>query len=174
MGGKMELTEEQRQKLNAYAREYNKRPEVKERQKTRMQIYMREYTKRPEVKKKRKEYWKEYGKRPEVKQKRSEYNETYQDRAIIKLGGKCVNCGCTIMKTLDLNHINHDGKKNGKRESGKKVIQQILNDERNDIDVRCKVCNILYLWNHRGFNGWTVTWSPPERKALNTPVPIES
>ncbi|MBA7562050.1 hypothetical protein ES708_03699 [subsurface metagenome] len=60
------------------------------------------------------------------------------------LGGKCVICGLTDLRLLNLNHKNGGGTKDrGKRI---KVYREILSGVRgkNEYDVRCFNCNILY------------------------------
>lgn len=62
---------------------------------------------------------------------------------------KCVNCGCNIVKIIEINHINGGGAferykiyKNDPR----RFYRDILHGRRTceDLDLRCKVCNILY------------------------------
>lgn len=64
-------------------------------------------------------------------------------KAINKLGGKCVNCGETDLRVLQVNHLNGGG---GKDDKGLVFYRKIVKGERDieDLDVRCANCNILY------------------------------
>lgn len=67
-------------------------------------------------------------------------------KAIQKLGGKCINCGTTDIRVLQLNHINGGGKKEYDDYNYyiSKIYQEIIDGTRYDIDLRCANCNILY------------------------------
>ena len=83
------------------------------------------------------------------------------------MGGKCVNCGCTIPEALEINHKDGGGRKEyhsgsaGDRQ--KDMLFAILNESRstNDLELRCKVCNILhYVESIKKLPGkWTVKWT---------------
>jgi hypothetical protein len=62
------------------------------------------------------------------------------------LGGKCVNCGNTDIRVLQVNHKNHDGQKDPIQRSTTKFFTWILKGKipREQFDLRCANCNILY------------------------------
>lgn len=65
--------------------------------------------------------------------------------AIMILGGKCINCGNSDVRVLQINHKNGGGNKDFK-ENSVGVYRRIINhpETRKDYDVRCANCNILY------------------------------
>jgi len=70
------------------------------------------------------------------------------DRVIDLLGGKCVGCGITDKRILQINHKDGGGAKEYKKIGTNLFYRQILNGKRiiEDLDVRCANCNILYKW----------------------------
>lgn len=60
------------------------------------------------------------------------------------LGGKCVKCGITDLRLLNVNHLNGGG--TADRKDRIKVYRELRNGKRDkkDYDVRCFNCNILY------------------------------
>lgn len=61
----------------------------------------------------------------------------------------CVNCGCNIIKIIEINHINGGGafeRYKIYKNDARRFYRDILHDRRkyDDLDLRCKVCNILY------------------------------
>jgi len=61
------------------------------------------------------------------------------------LGGKCINCGISDWRLLQVNHINGGGNEERRIRTNYKTWEQILNGERSgEFDVRCANCNILH------------------------------
>ncbi len=62
------------------------------------------------------------------------------------LGGKCVRCGITDLRVLQINHLHHVGRTKRPHESGSDFYLRILDGRRDtsDLDIRCANCNILY------------------------------
>lgn len=93
------------------------------------------------------------------KQDRKEYREKLRLRAIVKLGGKCVNCGCDNRDALEFNHINGGGGKEYKANHRQtKIYLDIIYERRKDFELTCRVCNALhYLVKIKGLpNRWIV------------------
>jgi hypothetical protein len=92
-----------------------------------------------------------------------EYLRQLRIRAIEKLGGKCINCGCDDFQALEMNHINGGGRKETKKYGPmqKQLYYAIIAGRRNDIELTCKVCNSLhYLVKIKGLkNNWKITYS---------------
>jgi hypothetical protein len=67
-------------------------------------------------------------------------------KAIILLGGVCVNCGNTDIRVLQVNHKKGGGTKDFKAVSAYRIYKEIVEGKRpkEDYDVRCANCNILY------------------------------
>lgn len=68
----------------------------------------------------------------------------FKSAALIKMGGKCIGCGCTDSRVL---HINHkDGRPENEKKMGLEMYAAILDGTRatDDLDIRCANCNILY------------------------------
>ena len=64
-------------------------------------------------------------------------------RRVLELGGKCVNCGETDIRVLQINHIN--GRDNP------------------EVDVRCANCNILYEYERGNLREWPLKIRPWKR-----------
>ena len=89
-------------------------------------------------------------------------------RALEMVGGpRCVNCGCTDPRALEINHKNGGGGKQAReakaRHTGLHLTRLILSGKLNpaDFDVRCRLCNALdYLERtYPALKGrWTVLW----------------
>ena len=84
------------------------------------------------------------------------------------MGGKCVNCGCTIQDALEINHKNGGGRKEyhggGAGDRQKDILFAIMNGTRRteDLELGCKICNALhYIETIKKLLGkWTVMWAP--------------
>ncbi len=90
---------------------------------------------------------------------------------IMRLGGKCVYCGCDEIPLLHINHKNADGKMDKwGRAAG--LYRAILNGWRSteDLEVACVICNWVHYMRFKGHDNWSVIWAP-NGKALNTTVP---
>ncbi len=67
------------------------------------------------------------------------YETYFRLLAIEKLGGKCVKCGNSDLRVLQLNHVTER-----KNFNGSAVFSGILNGTVTDRDVRCANCNLIY------------------------------
>jgi hypothetical protein len=83
-------------------------------------------------------------------------------RAIAKLGGKCIYCGCDNPNALEMNHINGGGCQESKvhGRKTKSLYLDIVAGRRNDIELTCRVCNAVhYLVKLKGLpNKWKVIY----------------
>lgn len=90
-------------------------------------------------------------------------NRLLRVKAMLKIQSdiRCVNCGCNVIDIIEINHKNGGGSKEFAA-GNDKFYRAIVNGERktDDLDLRCKVCNIVYLVQSRGFHGHTVTFNP--------------
>ena len=79
-------------------------------------------------------------------------------RAIKFLGGRCVDCGCTDLRILNINHKNGNGGKTRPKDAGT-FYRNILNGTYNkdEFDVMCYNDNILYEYE-RGTRSWPDDW----------------
>lgn len=112
-------------------------------------------------KQKNRDYQKDWAKNNRASQ--LNYIHEIKIKAIEKLGGKCVNCGCDDIKALEFNHINGGGSDERRKNNGglsKKLYLDIVAGRRNDIDLRCKVCNALHcLVEIKGLkNRWKIIY----------------
>ena len=99
-------------------------------------IYMRQWRKdNPQKVKDYAKHGKNYGKLSRI----------YHEKAIIKLGGKCVVCGETDVRILQINHINGGGNQERKKRNPVSFYLDIIAGRRktDDLDVRCVKHNIL-------------------------------
>ncbi len=80
-----------------------------------------------------------------------EKHHTNRRKVIELLGGKCVRCGITDWRILQVNHINGNGSKERKIKGSSGIFREILNGKRTliDLDLRCANCNILYEYDMR-------------------------
>ena len=84
------------------------------------------------------------------REKRKEYTRLYQAKlgikAIMILGGKCERCGETDVRVLQINHRNGGGVKDFKKKGPQTIYIEIIKGKRgkDEFDVRCSNCNILY------------------------------
>lgn len=110
---------------------------------------------------KKREYDREWARKHRESMKN--YCRSIRVKAIIFLGGKCVKCGCTDIKALEINHIDGGGSKDkyahGRR---KQYYLDILSGRRksDDLNIMCKVCNswhCLVVLN-RLEDKWTITY----------------
>lgn len=81
-------------------------------------------------------------------------------KAIMKLGGKCVYCGCDDIKALELNHIYGGGYKDYGNCNCCRFYRDIIFGKWCDIEVTCKVCN---AWHYlvklkRLRDGWMIKY----------------
>jgi len=61
---------------------------------------------------------------------------------------ECVNCGCKDIRTLNINHINGNGRKDNNHIKGNiDFYSRILNGKRkiDDLNLLCQVCNWAYF-----------------------------
>jgi transketolase len=138
-------TEQRKEQMRKYNRVYHQ--EHKEQ--------LKEY--RKQWYKNHPEYFREYNKKwhkehPEQsKESKRKYIRKLHDRVIDFLGGKCVSCGITDKRVLQINHINNDGTEEIKKIGTRPFYFAILQNKRpiNDLDVRCANCNILYRWKDK-------------------------
>lgn len=88
------------------------------------------------------------------------YYKELRNRAFIKLGGKCIYCGCTDYDALEINHINGGGNKESKTRTTKDLLYDIIKDRRNDLELACRVCNALHYLKLKGIkSNWKIVWS---------------
>ncbi len=86
-----------------------------------------------------------------------------RSEALKLLGGRCVNCGETDRRVLQINHINGAGRDETVGNSYK-FIKDILSGARktDDLDVRCANCNVLYEYER----GTRVQWDQLSEEEL--------
>jgi hypothetical protein len=72
-----------------------------------------------------------------------------QRKQVIELlGGKCVRCGFSDWRVLQVNHKNGGGSKERRMKGTHGIFREILSGKRStdDLDLRCANCNILYQY----------------------------
>jgi len=90
--------------------------------------------------------------REQKRDRRKSYNQEYKERAYEILGGmKCIRCGFSDPRALELDHINSDGYidrikgKNGGRNPYKWIIQH-PEEAKRKFQVLCANCNRIKMW----------------------------
>lgn len=85
-----------------------------------------------------------------------------RQKVIDFLGGPiCVNCGCTDIRILEINHINGGGRREHKVKPGLKIYRDIYlgRSPKEEFNILCKVCNIQhYVEILLGIKGHKVAW----------------
>lgn len=134
--------EKQKEYLKRYNKKYIRKDEEHRKE------YMKNYYR---------EYYKNHTKNFTINEriKRNERNRNYirklHDKIIDLLGGKCVSCGVTDKRVLQVNHKNGGGCKEFKKIGALVLYNQILKGKRaiDDLEVRCSNCNIIYRWRNQ-------------------------
>jgi hypothetical protein len=82
---------------------------------------------------------------------RTNVDKAFRNRrrlAVFKMlgGAICVNCGCSDIRLLEINHKHGGGAREYRSGAGVRLVEDIYYNRRNknDFDVRCRVCNNLY------------------------------
>ena len=75
------------------------------------------------------------------------YKKQMRQKAVEILGGRCVKCGNTDIRVLQINHKNGGGRQDRKGRPYR-FYREIVNGKRDreGYDVRCANCNILYQY----------------------------
>jgi hypothetical protein len=94
----------------------------------------------------------------------SVYRRRLRLRAMEVLGGaKCAGCGCDIIDVLQINHVKCNGNKERRQPTynDKQFFRDIITGrvDKNDYDVRCAVCNVLYYVQSKGVVGHSINWN---------------
>ena len=83
---------------------------------------------------------------------RGEYNRTLRKVSLETLGGKCVQCGFTDFRALQIDHINGNGTKDRKTLRGARfltnVVRSFLNKE-NKYQLLCANCNWIKRYENK-------------------------
>jgi len=82
-------------------------------------------------------------KREEILKRQRERYWMIKSKVVNMLGGRCVRCGATDLKVLQINHKNGN---NGKEKCGVKLLTRIFLGKRGieDLELRCANCNFKY------------------------------
>jgi 5-methylcytosine-specific restriction endonuclease McrA len=109
---------------------------------------------------KMREYKRDYARKNRESQRN--YMRKVYASVVQMLGGKCIDCGCKILKALEINHIHGGGRKEERKRGRKSYLLDIYKGRRktNDLNILCRVCNNKhYLETILGLKGkWTVTF----------------
>lgn len=75
---------------------------------------------------------------------------------------RCVSCGCDVVGIIEINHKNGGGRAEFLK-GNDKFYRAIATGVRtiDDLELRCKVCNILHYVEMKGIKGFKVTYSVP-------------
>lgn len=78
--------------------------------------------------------------------------------AVRFLGGECVKCGEADIRVLQINHLDRNGTQDkGAGNIRLRFYKEILDGKRDDLDVRCANCNILYEYEQGAIIDWERT-----------------
>jgi 23S rRNA maturation-related 3'-5' exoribonuclease YhaM len=97
-----------------------------------------------------------------------EYNEKCRNwwreirkKAIKKLGGKCVYCGCTDYRALEFNHVEGKGREAYRVLSNARTYLRIARGTYDGppIEIACRVCNAVHYLRLKGIEGFEVIWN---------------
>lgn len=110
---------------------------------------------------------------PEHRKKKSKTAAWWRDRwqrqrrmAMLKVSPnlQCSKCGCENIRILEINHKNGGGNKEFKQfydNDVRKFWRAIISGQRktDDLDLRCKVCNIVHYVELLGISGFKVIYT---------------
>ncbi len=112
------------------------------------------------------EYSRNYNKEYFLKNKEREIKRTLtfyhslRNQVLELLGNKCVYCGCTIKKALEINHKYGGGRQEFKRRNGSAFYLDILKGRRSidDLELTCRVCNAVHYLKLKGIGDFKIIW----------------
>jgi polyribonucleotide nucleotidyltransferase len=151
--------EKNKESLNNYSREYyskNKDTKIREylkENKEKINKQQKEYSCKNEVKERRREIQKNYYYNNTEKRKDciNSYHKRLKDAIFDILGRKCVHCGFSDMRALQLDHVNGGGGKERKINNGQiryLMILKKLAEDSKEYQILCANCN----WIKRHIN----------------------
>lgn len=114
---------------------------------------MREYRKRDYVKEKNRERCKKY--RNKNPQKLNQYQRNYivklKMKVFEKLGNKCVRCGITDIRVLQIDHVHGHGNKDriGLNRSQFYYYRKVLADTEGNYQILCANCNWIKKYENK-------------------------
>lgn len=85
------------------------------------------------------------------------YRKKTRERVVKALGGKCVKCGFSDIRALQLDHINGGGNKIRKSIKGGSVKYyqaMIDNKHKKEIQLLCANCNVIKRIVNKEHGGW--------------------
>jgi hypothetical protein len=77
------------------------------------------------------------------------WKSNIRKQLLIALGGKCVRCGFSDWRALQIDHIEHVGKN---RESWSQMVHNILEANTEKYQLLCANCNTIKKHEKREFN----------------------
>lgn len=80
-----------------------------------------------------------------------ERTQELRRRVIEKLGGKCVRCGFSDSRALQIDHVNGGGTQENRREGNVRVMRMALADTEGKYQLLCANCNWIKRWENREF-----------------------
>lgn len=92
----------------------------------------------------------------EQKTKRNEYLRKSRNAVVEALGARCVRCGFSDRRALQIDHINGGGTKHRKSGTGigtgfhKRVLQSFV-ENRNEYQLLCANCNSIKRFENNEF-----------------------
>ena len=91
---------------------------------------------------------------PKRKVYKDRWRKEWKDKAYNKLGGKCIKCGFSDQRALQIDHINGGGNKDKLRHERDKYYRKIYESKFNEYQLLCANCN----WIKRYEKGETKPW----------------
>lgn len=70
-------------------------------------------------------------------------------KAVEKLGNKCVKCGFSDYRALQIDHVHGGGKKDRSLRNPIKIIREVLVDKENKYQLLCANCNWIKIFENR-------------------------
>ena len=118
----------------------------------------KKYNSKPETKELRRKYWEKRKLNPEYKKRFNEYHRIWQGNRRAKerqdilelLGGKCVKCGISDWRVLQIDHINGDGGKERRITNLNRML--LKNIDRKRHQILCANCNWIKMHDNKEYD----------------------
>lgn len=126
-------TPEMKRKASEYGKKYHKRPEVKERTKRIFRVWLKTV--------KGQEYIRRNGRNSQIK---------LRLQVIQKLGGKCVECGFSDVRALQIDHLEGNGSKLNRSQNWWSRYKEILaGTHKIKVQLLCANCNWIKRYENK-------------------------
>lgn len=99
--------------------------------------------------KRRKEYFNKQVVKNGSAARNRKYGMKLREKAIVKLGGKCIECGFNDHRALQIDHVNNDGYTERKLiQTRATYLNKVIKDKTGKYQLLCANCNWIKKYNN--------------------------